>query len=85
MLKGKGNRDNSNVHCLGKRKHPDSKSIVPEIWLDTLNANLEMCRQGIEFELKITSHLKDNNFLTPGRNKGKLLCSFFQFEEAVFK
>lgn len=85
MLKGKGNHVKSTVHRLGKRKHPDSKSIVAEIWLDTLNENLEMCRQGIEFELKVTSHLKDNNFLIPGGSKGKLPCSFFQFEEAVFK
>ena len=84
----KGKKDNvSSVHRLGKRKCKDNEnnSITPEIWFDTLTKNLEICRQGIEFEKKVTEHLQQVNFLTRGERKGKLPCSFFQFEEAMFK
>ena len=40
VLKGKGNHV-SIVHHLGKRKHPNNKNTIPEIWLDTLTANLK--------------------------------------------
>ena len=84
----KGKKDNvRSVHRLGKRKCKDNEnnSITPEIWFDTLTKNLEICRQGIEFEKKVTEHLQQVNFLTRGERKGKLPCSFFQFEEAMFK
>ena len=77
----------SSVHRSGKRKHEetDNKSVIPETWVDTLTLNLNMCREGMEFESKVISHLKDVIFLTAANAKGKLPSSFFQFEEAVFK
>ena len=77
--------DSCSVVIKGKRKHQDDDKTEAEPWMETLCENLSSCLPGIEFESKVMTYLIGVKFLTPGSSAGKSPCSFFQFEEAVFK
>lgn len=67
-----------------KRKCQETESSN-EPWADTLLSNLNKCERGINFECEVLGHLKDIKFLREGHQKGSFACSFFAFEDAVFK
>ena len=77
------NSSDTTVTSVLKRKAPEEVIIEP--WVDTVLTNLNKCNQGIQFEGEILSHLKDCGFLREGKKEGSSVCSFFAFEDAVFK
>ena len=79
----KANSDTLTENVL-KRKIPEDET-TKESWVETLSSNLHKCDRGVKFECEVLSHLKETKFLREGHQRGSSACSFFAFEDAVFK